>query len=116
MGVSQNKRDPAELHDRVVEFEQWATEQGCTLQPAFQWRPAGFEDDDDDPRKYRTILTPLITLAIYDTSEQELAAVYPHVDGEEVQTIHDGIKAVESIESEQSTNDEKDESRVAPLL
>lgn len=113
MGIAQNKRGPTTPRDRVVEFEQWATEHDYTLEPAFKWRSAECEDEGSGHREHRAVLTPLITLAIYDRDEQELAAVYPHIDGEEVNTVHDGVKAVESMsESEQSTDDEETETRL----
>lgn len=90
--------------ERVDEFEQWATEQGYTLEPAFHWR--GAESDGDEESQRRHVVTPLITLAVYTATdieekeegqEETLQAVYPHVAGKEVRTIQDGVETLESI-------------------
>ena len=85
MGITQTKhRNPVDMSDTVAEFRQWADMNGYTLQPAFEWRSAGSADAGE-----RQIVTPLITLALY--RGERLEAVYPHVDGNEVNTIHDGV-------------------------
>lgn len=115
MGTTQDDRESAETRNRVAEFEQWATEQEYSLQPAFSWRTADSEGDGASQR--REIVTPLITLAIYtDTdTEETLQGVYPHLDGENVYTIHEGVEALESLtgDTEQST-DEQREQEVVP--
>ncbi len=42
---------------------------------------------------------------------ERLQAVYPHMDGEEVYTIHDGIEALESLPGDtgQRGDEEKEE-------
>jgi hypothetical protein len=104
MGMTQDGWDPVDTREQMAEFEQWATEQGYTLRPAFDWRAGESEGDGEAQR--REIVTPLITLAIYSDDEETLQAVYPHVDGEEVRTIHDGVETLESLagETEQSAN------------
>lgn len=113
MGITQTTdRDPEDVRETVAEFRRWATEQGCTLRPAFDWRSAEFEDgrEGSDGR----IVTPLITLAVYD--EGHLRAVYPHVDGDDVRTIHDGVEALESMagDDERSEDDQR-ERRAVPI-
>jgi hypothetical protein len=112
MGLTQDDRDPDDTRETVAEFKQWADEQDCRLGPAFEWHSAASADDGEGQRG--RIVTPLITLAVYN--EHRLQAVYPHVNGEEVCTIHDGIEALESMGSkaEQST-DEKNERAAVPL-
>jgi hypothetical protein len=95
MGTTHDNRDPAGTRERVAEFEQWATEQGYTLRPAFDWRSD--ESADNGKSQRREIVTPLITLAVYTESGNDLQAMYPHVDGEDVRTIHDGVEALESM-------------------
>lgn len=78
---------------RVAEFEQWATDHDCTLRPAFDRRTSSSLLEQDDPKQI--IVLPLICLGIYE--ERTVQAVYPHVDREEVYTIHDGVEALESM-------------------
>lgn len=116
MGITQDDRDPRGTREAVAEFKQWADDQGCTLRPAFEWRSA--ESAADGEEQHGRIITPLITLAVYDDSEERLQAVSPHVDGEEVRTVHDGIEALESMaetgEAEQSDG-ETNETLTPPL-
>lgn len=95
--------DPFDGRETVAEFEQWADEAGCTLRPAFDRRPSAPRRDEEEGAE--RIFTPLITLAVYDG--ERLRAVYPHVDGDEVRTIHDGVEALESMlrDAEQSANE-----------
>lgn len=108
MGITRTEdRDPMDTRETVADFEQWATEQGCALRPAFEWRSAEPEGEDDGQNG--RIITPLITLAVYDG--ERLQAVYPHTNGEEVRTVHDGIEALESkagdLERSEDGNREK---------
>ena len=105
MGITQpDERDPAAIHEteRVTEFKQWAEKHGYTLQPAFEWRSTESGEDEETQ-----VVTPLITLAVY--SGEDLQAVYPHVDDEDVWTVDDGVEAfisraggTEQVEDEQS--------------
>lgn len=114
MGITQIERwDPVDTRDTVAEFRQWADAQGYTLRPAFEWRSI----DSTDPGE-RQIVTPLITLAFY--SGERLQAVYPHVDGDEVNTIHDGVEVLESMgepeDAEQADDEQNDQDdRTVPL-
>lgn len=85
-------RDPLRTRETVAEFEQWAQQQDCTLRPAFGRRSTDSRDDGEDEQ---TLVLPLLCLAIYD--DESLHAVYPHTDGEDVNTIHDGLTALESL-------------------
>ena len=113
MGITQTTdRDPEDVRETVAAFRRWATEQGCTLRPAFDWRSG--ESEDGRGGSNGRIITPLITLAVYD--EERLRAVYPHVDGDDVRTIHDGVEALESMtrDAEPSEND-RNERLAVPL-
>lgn len=112
MGTTHDNRNPAGTRERVAEFEQWATEKGYTLRPAFDWRSTEPAGDGESQR--REIVTPLITLAIYTASAEDLQAVYPHVEGEDVCTIHDGIKTLESMagNTEQSGDEQREQATV----
>lgn len=102
-------RDPFDGRETVAEFEQWADEQECTLRPAFDRRSDAL--DDEEGRGGR-IITPLITLALYD--EERLRAVYPHGDGDVIRTIHDGVEALESMlrDAKQSVNEQHESQAV----
>lgn len=98
-------RDPLGTRETVAEFKRWADAYGYTLRPAFDW-PSG----DSVNTGTGQIVTPLITLALY--KGERLQAVYPHVDGDEFYTIHDGVEALESMagpDNTEQTNDEQSE-------
>lgn len=106
MGSTQTDgRDLFGMRDTVAEFTEWAHSQGYTLQPAFEWRSA--DSVDTEKKQYGQISTPLITLAIY--TGEHLQAVYPHVDDDDVQTIHDGVEALESMVGPGDAEPVKDE-------
>lgn len=113
MGITRTtERGPADARETVAEFRRWAAEQGCTLRPAFDWRPVEPEDGREGPTG--RIVTPLITLAVYD--EARLQAVYPHVDGADVRTVHDGVEALESMTGDtERPEDERNEKRPVPV-
>lgn len=91
MGLSQTVGQDPGVREAVAEFERWATEHDRTLRPAFGRHDAG---------EGRVVL-PLLCLAVYEA--ETVRAVYPHVDGEEVRTIQDGVEAPESMTTEGSS-------------
>ena len=106
-------RDPLDTRETVAEFKRWADAYGYTLQPAFDWHSSGSTETGDGQ-----IVTPLLTLAVY--KGERLKVVYPHVDGDEVHTIHDGVEALESMaepgDAEQADDERrKNETLVVPL-
>lgn len=106
IGITQTaERDPVGRRDRIPEFKQWADERNYTLRPAFDWRAT--ESADTEQKPSGEIVTPLITLAVY--TGDHLQAVYPHVDGENVCTVHDGVEALESIAGPEDTEQSPDE-------
>lgn len=120
MGSSRaGDQDPGRIQKRVTEFRQWADEHGCTLRPAFDWHSPDSAEKEEE-RQHSQIVTPLITLAIYEG--EHLQAVYPHVDDEGVQTIHDGVEILESMErtgeAKQAEDEisEKESSSSAPVV
>jgi hypothetical protein len=112
MGLTQDDRDPDDIRETVAEFKQWADEQGYTLRPAFEWRSAASKDGIEG--QHGRVVTPLITLAVY--TEEGLQAVYPHIDGNDVRTIHDGIEALESLGSDAEQSADEQSKRVAVPL
>lgn len=78
------------MRDTVAEFIHWANAYGYTLQPAFEWRSTNSADAQE-----QQIVTPLMTLALY--SGERLQAVYPHMDGDTVNTIYDSVETLESV-------------------
>ena len=114
MGSTQTEhRDPLDTRETVAKFKQWADAYGYTLRPAFDWHSSDSTETGDGQ-----IVTPLLTLAVY--KGERLKVVYPHVDGDEVNTIHDGVEALESMagpgDAEQA-DDERSENEhlVVPL-
>ncbi|WP_336365459.1 HTH domain-containing protein [Halalkalicoccus salilacus] len=102
MGITHTEeRDPVDIRETVAEYKQWADAHGCTLRPAFEWHSAESEGE-----RRGQIVTPLITLAVYNG--EDLQAVYPHID-EEVNTIHDGVKVLESMAETGGTEQPEDE-------
>lgn len=94
--------DPAGVHETVAEFERWANDHDCTLRPAFERRSARAHGET-------RVVLPLLCLAVYDA--ETVRAVYPHVDGGDAYTIHDGVAMLESTTSgdeasPDSTNEE----------
>ena len=112
MGITQTEGyDPEDTRETVAEFKQWADGHDCTLRPAFEWHSTKSEAEGEN--QSGRLVTPLITLAVY--TEEDLQAVYPHVEDDEVNTIHDGVEALKSMvrDTEQS-EDEQHEKLVAP--
>lgn len=105
MGITQTEdRDPVDIHETVAEYQQWADAHGYALRPAFDWRSA-----ESGGEEKGQIVTPLITLAVY--TGKDLQAVYPHLDDDEVNTIHDGVEALESIAETGDAEQLEDEQR-----
>lgn len=103
IGVTQtDDRDLVCTREMMAEFKYWADVHGYMLRPAFEWRTS-----DSADTKESQIVTPLITLALY--SGRCLQAVYPHIDGERVNTIHDDVEALESMAGTGDTDQSKDE-------
>ncbi len=95
MGINQPAGlDPTGVQETVSEFEQWADEHDCTLQPAFERRNTESMADEEGRRR-ETLVLPILCLGVYDG--ERLEAVYPHVDGEDAVSIHDGVDALESM-------------------
>lgn len=95
MGLARSAdRSSSDVHEAVTEFERWADDQGCTLRPAFERRSARASEET-------RVVLPLLCLAVYEA--EAIRAVYPHVDGEDVHTIHDGVDALESTTSEDTS-------------
>lgn len=74
------------------EFSAWAEAEGVDLEPAFNVQDYESEFTGE---KGTALITPVACVAAYD-DEDELVAVYPHVDGGDVVTVEDGIEELES--------------------
>lgn len=106
MGIPQtDDRDPVSTRETIAEFMQWADAYGYTLQPAFEWHSADSEDTGNG--QIGQVVTPLLTLAVYNG--ERLQAVYPHGDGDQVHTIHEGVEALESMAGTGDTEQSEDE-------
>lgn len=84
----------------ISEFERWADQHDCSLEPAFRRRPVpssvlGTEDDRE------TVRVPLIALALYQDDRETAPpqGVVPYTDDGETRTVCDWLEAVEDVPS-----------------
>jgi hypothetical protein len=81
----------ADSREKITEFENWADEHGCTLRPGFQTREVNSILTDDVRRR---VVPPILCLAVYE--DDTLGAVFPHVEGDRIHTVSDGIERLEA--------------------
>jgi hypothetical protein len=89
-----------ELRDAYLAYTRFAETQDKSLAPFFQTRECytpeygGWTD---------WLVLPAMCLAVYENDE--LAAVYPHTDGQETYTVQEGLELLERslLETDQST-------------
>lgn len=93
--------------DLLETFRAWAHAQGCTLTPAVDTKRA---DSWLSAEQRLSVSLPVMLLAVYEGDE--IAAVYPHVDGDEVRTVPQGIEALTEVCAEE-TGPDKGEIAVA---
>lgn len=103
MGVNgPHNRDPIGTRRTVAEFERWAENHDCTLRPGFG-RPDARSTADGESEQRGDVVLPLLCLAVYD--DATIRAVYPHTTSEGVQTIHDGLDVLESLNPDTGRSD-----------
>ncbi len=78
-----------DLRDTYLSFESWAEETGVSLQPFFQTREC-FTPSEGEHTDW--LVMPAFCVAVY--AETDLSAVYPHADGNDTQTVEDGLQAL----------------------
>jgi len=78
--------------DHVEEFQQWADEQSVQLNSAFKIQSLSCEITNET---YTVLSLPCICLAVYDDAD-ELRGVYPHTDGETIQTVSNCLAELET--------------------
>lgn len=78
--------------DLLETFRAWAHAQGCTLTPAVDTKRA---DSWLTAEQQLSVSLPVLLLAVYEGDE--IAAVYPHVDGNEVRTVPQGIDDLSEV-------------------
>lgn len=83
--------------DLLETFRAWAHAQGCTLTPAVHTKRA---DSWLSTEQQLSVSLPVMLLALYEGDE--IAAVYPHVDGDEVRTVSQGIEALAEVCAEET--------------
>ena len=106
---------PVTRGELVAEFEQWATQHGHSLEPAFrrqdvQQAPLGLECNEPRER----VRVPFISLAVYEdadegTDEETLRGVVPYTElpqtaNEQTYTVNSWLSAVEPAETEPLTH------------
>ncbi|MFC7138285.1 HTH domain-containing protein [Halosimplex aquaticum] len=89
-----------DARDRYLAFTQWARDRGVSLRPSFQTRECYAMDTGE---KGEWIVFPAISLAVYD--DGDLAAVYPHADGEEYHSVADGLSTLAGTNGDESVED-----------
>jgi len=89
-----------EARDRYNQYSQWARDRGVRLRPFFDVRECYAMDTGE---KGDWIVFPAITVAIYD--DGDLAAVYPHADGDEYRSVADGLTALAETATSGSVDD-----------
>jgi hypothetical protein len=87
----------ADLRDTYLTFTNWASENDVQLTPFFQTREC-FSPSVKDFTDW--LVFPAFCLAIYEGDE--LAAVYPHTDGEETKTVQDGVETLQSEDADET--------------
>jgi len=86
--------------DRYLEFAQWARDRGVSLHPSFSTRECYAMDTGE---KGEWIVFPAISLAVYE--DGDLAAVYPHADGDSYRSVADGLTAIAETDTSGSVDD-----------
>ena len=95
-----------EARDRYNEHSQWARDHGVCLRPFFDVRECYATDTGE---KGDWIVLPAITVTIYE--DGDLAAVYPHADGDDYRSVADGLTAL----AETATSGSVDDTASAPV-
>lgn len=102
-----DKRIPAdgsgdpELRDTYLAFADWAEDAGVTLSPFFETRECYSWETGE---RGTWVVLPALCLSVYE--DGELAAVYPHRDGDTYRSVWSGIQALET-EGDRSHDDRK---------
>lgn len=84
--------DPAndDARDRYLAFSRWASERGAALRPFFDTRECYSMETGD---RADWIVFPALCLAVFD--DDDLAAVFPHADGDTSRSVSDGLDLLE---------------------
>ena len=78
----------ATAREKFREFEAWADEHDCSLEPAFTRRTTRI-DPGEEPNE--VVELPIMCLAVYDDG---LRTILPCSDGDEIYTVDDGLRAL----------------------
>ncbi|WP_123534102.1 HTH domain-containing protein [Halosimplex salinum] len=81
--------------DRYLAFSEWARDSGVCLRPFFGTRECYAMDTGE---RGDWLVFPALCLAVYE--DGDLAAVYPHADGEEYRSVADGLRTLAGEASE----------------
>jgi hypothetical protein len=107
-GVTKTDEIRPTRDELVAEFEQWAEQHGCTLEPAFRRNempssPLGLGTDETHER----VRVPFIAVALYEADTENgpdteaLRGVVPHTEGTDAAadrtfTVHEWLSALEA--------------------
>lgn len=79
------------VRETYDEFVKWADEHECSLAPAFSIRKVGTMVSEETRN---VISMPMVCLAVYEGDEVQ--AVFPCLDDDEVYTVQDGLAELEA--------------------
>lgn len=89
-----------DARDRYLEFAQWARDSDVSLHPSFSTRDCYAMDTGE---KGEWLVFPALSLAVYE--DGDLAAVYPHADGDAYRSVADGLTALAETDTSGSVDD-----------
>lgn len=93
----------AAVRDRYLAFTAWAVEQGVRLTPFFDTRECYSMATGE---RGEWVVLPALCLAVYE--DGDLAAVYPHADGDTYRSVQSGLRSLE----ERTESDAADSARL----
>jgi hypothetical protein len=87
--------DVGEFRETFVRFREWAARTGNDLHPGFRTHESTTMFSEES---YPVVTVPIACLAVFDGDE--VAAVYPHTDGDAVNTVADGFDRLEAARAD----------------
>lgn len=81
----------ATARDRYLAVETWAMEAGVSLGPGFQTRECYSMETGE---RGDWVVLPALCLVVYE--DDQIAAVYPHGDGDTTRSVLDGIASLDA--------------------
>lgn len=92
-GPEKINSDGHSRQELVATFEKWATEHGCSLEPAFEMKTVTSSLSDRNIRAEQ-ISVPLLTLVLYENGD--INGIAPCSHGDQTYTVENCITALET--------------------